>query len=294
MSYKIDGSSHRNGIEGEWKVLKFLNNKENFEFIASSINKVNDTKRNFLDFNFIQKGGTQNRVDIQCLSNNIGISIKSKKKSNGKYKGTFDLINTSNFNNLCFDNHLFKNAIKEWDEWVGILSSTQKGGFSYYEIESHTKVLINRILNNMNHHQIENVFQKIALMEIDVIDIIRNYKETTLEEVSPSDLCFLKKNWYTIESETFSDHTIINPTNKSSAFIKNKDNSDSVFRIRISLNNGVRALMRATGIEEKIQGKNNSSVLALKIQVDKVQQIITCYDVNFNNNETKITKRLKL
>lgn len=82
MSYKIDGSSHRNGIEGAWKVLKFLNNEENFEFIASSINKVNDTKRNFLDFNFIQKGGTQNRADIQCLSNNIGISIKSKKKSN--------------------------------------------------------------------------------------------------------------------------------------------------------------------------------------------------------------------
>lgn len=51
--------------------------------------------------------------------------------------------------------------------------------------------------------------------------------------------------------------------------------------------------MRATGIEEKIPEKNNSSVLTIKIQVDKVQQIITCYDMNFNNDETKITKRLK-
>lgn len=67
---------------------------------------------------------------------------------------------------------------------------------------------------------------------------------------------------------------------KNSSFIKYQDGSSSVFRIRVVLNNGTSALLRQYRLLEPDPNKNNSSVLTLKMQVDKVKEIINKYDVN--------------
>lgn len=277
MVYKNDGTPHKNGIEGENVIVIFFNDKLNYDFISSSINRSMDTNKIFKPFNFVKKGGTQNRVDIFCENNNVSISIKTKKKEKNKYKGTFDLINTSCLEDFTCENKEYFKSIDNWLNWTEKIKNKR---YSYLEIKKEVENYCRSILNEINGKQIENIFKRISEIEGNNIEVIRDYKDSVNEKIEEKSIHFLKYNWFNEEFKNTIDKTQNINSSKTSAFIKTIDGKNSFFRIRVVTNNGVSALMRGLGILSKIGGKNNNSQMTLKIQVDKVLEVIKKYDVN--------------
>lgn len=277
MAYKTDGTPHYNGINGEDAVLIYFNDKLNYDFISTSINKALSKNEKFKPFNFIKKGGTQNREDIFCINNQISISVKSKKKQNKTYKGTFDLINTSSIRNFICSNEKYDKRINEWFTWLENIKNKE---YSYSNIKKEVENYCRLILNSINGTQIKQIFLKIFEMEGSNIEVIRDYSNSINESITNDCLHFLKHSWFNEEFEKNIDENQNISSSKTSAFIKTKNGENSVFRIRVVTNNGVSALMRELGISPKINGKNNNSSLTLKIQVDKVMEVINKYDFN--------------
>lgn len=277
MVYKTDGSPHYNGIMGEDVVLIYFNDKLNYDFISTSINKALGKNEKFKPFNFIKKGGTQNREDIFCINNQISISVKSKKKQNKTYKGTFDLINTSSIRDFICNNENYDKRINEW--FTG-LETIKNNEHSYSNVKKKVENYCKLILNSINGTQIKQIFLKIREMEGSNIEVIRDYSNSINESITDDCLHFLKHSWFNEEFQKNIDENQNISSSKTSAFIKTKNGENSVFRIRVVTNNGVSALMRGLGISPKINNKNNNSSLTLKIQVDKVMEVVNKYDVN--------------
>lgn len=279
MVYKIDGSSHKNGVAGEESLLKFFNDENNFSFISNSLKKWGKVE-NFQKFNFIFRGGTQNREDIYCANNDIKISIKTKKKINNIYKGTFDLINTSSLSKVISkDNIKCLKLIKEWED---LLKEAKKNkNLNKQSVKNIVSKYCNSMLNTITGADIKSIFNAILLKEKDVIEVIRDYKNEVFESIEKSDLHFLEYHWFEKELNTNIDLKQKITSNKNSSFIKNINDENGLFRIRIVLNNGLSALMRELNLETKLKNKNNTSSLTIKIQVDKIREVIDKYDLNY-------------
>lgn len=282
MVYKIDGSSHNNGVKSEKIFVNFLNNKENFEFISDSLNKALGSNIKFHEFNFVHKGGTKSRDDVLCLNNNIKLSLKTKKLNGKKYKGTFDLINTSDLTELIFYNVEFEKAISEWNIFK---TKIRDDKVNEKIVRNAVSESYKKILNTITIDQLNSIFNKIEKLEDDNIEVIRDYVIDVSEPITKNNVHFLEKNWFIKEFKNEVDHNQKISTSKTSSFLMNKDNTNGIFRIRVVLNNGVSALLREVGISQKIKGKNNNSLITIKIQVDKVREVVEKYDVNIKNNK---------
>lgn len=283
--FKNDGSSHENGTKGEESILLFLNDEKNFDFVKKSIKKVLDKEIKF-NFEFQKKGGTTNRQDLYDSKNDISISVKSKKiDKNQKYKGTFDLLNTSSIEELVdkkdtnFYNSLF--------EYVNSLNFyKEKKEISRNEFEKVIKEKIKKMVNNINFEIINNIFKKIIDLDKNIITVIRDYSRDINEDITKNDLHFLSDDWIFKEIQNISKKQE-NKTDKQSFRLLNKDNEYSVFRIRIALNNGINSLMEQLKMI-KTQNKNKNSKLTFKIQVDGVKNVVEKYDVNLNEDKKLI------
>lgn len=278
MAYKTDGSPHLNGITGENLVLEFFNNPENYDFLCKSLKKILK-RENYKKFNFEHKGGTTQRSDIYDSSNNVRISIKSKKYDNNKYKGTFDLINTSKILDYIEKNN--EKSIIAIENYKNYLKNSQDKSKEINETKFRQEIKnhLVKMFNSLNGSVTNLLFQTIIDVEKNVIDVIRDYKNNVNETINKSDIHFLKKNWIDQEFEKIDINQQFN-TNKKSEFILNKDGTKSCFRFRVELNNGISALMANLNLKPKTKGKNAHSSLTFKIQVDKVKEIVDRYDVN--------------
>lgn len=282
MAYKTDGSSHSNGVVGEDSLLKFFNSPENFTYVNKLLRKWDPTKK-LKNFNFISKGGTQNREDIYCVNNDTRISIKTKKKVNDKYKGTFDLINTSSLSKVISKNNVeFLRLIHEWEDWLSKIRNNKNLSKEY--VKSTVEKFYNSILNTITGDDINSIFNIILSKEENVVEVIRDYRYSVFEEVKPADLHFLEYHWFKKELDNNIDLDQKITSEKNSSFIKDINGENSVFRIRIVLNNGIDALMRSLNLKPHLKNKNNTSSLTIKIQVDKVKEVIEKYDLNKNVN----------
>lgn len=282
MVYKIDGSSHKNGVAGEQSLLTFFNDINNFSYISDSLKKWGAIKE-FKKFNFISKGGTKNREDIYCVNNDIKISIKTKKKINNSYKGTFDLINTSSLlNTISKDNIECIDLINEWDNWLK--EAKDNKNLNRQNVKNVVYKTYKSILNAITGDDIKSIFDVIKLKEKDVIEVIRDYKNEVTETIEKCDLHFLEYHWFKKELNANIDLNQKIVSDKNSSFIKNIDGQNGIFRVRIVLNNGISALMRELNLEPKSKNKNNNSSLTIKIQVDKIKEVVDKYDLSKKPN----------
>ena len=274
--YKTKGEPHKYGINGEQQVLNFLNDPLNFNFVYSSIKHFLANK-NINKFQFVLKGNTSNREDISDDINNIKISIKTKKIEGKNYKGTFDLLNTSSIQNYMKSNLNCLNKLDEYNNFLNSLKNNTE--YNINSLKQKINKYCNEILNLITGKEILEIFDEISKLEKNLIVLIRDYKGDNLDNINYDDLHFLHYEWLEKEIKKIDPNQIIK-SNKKSAFIKNIDGTNSIFRIRVTLNNGVSALSRELNILPKIKTGNNTSKLTFKIQLDKVKYLVDNYDVS--------------
>ncbi|MFV8414322.1 hypothetical protein ACNQ2B_02675 [Mycoplasma sp. Z707] len=274
--YKTDGSSHNNGVNGESSILRFLNDEKNFIKLKEIFEKHYNIKILY-SFNFNHRGGTKNREDVYDENNKIKISIKSKKKTN-KYKGTFDLLNTSRL--LAYtdlDNLNFNKSLGRYEKTLKYISENKISDKAI--VSNYVNAAIFDIFENLDNGVVPKIFKNIDNIEKNIITVIRDYKSSISEVVTFDKLHFLKNNWFSNEMNIISSNKVVVENKKKSGRIHYTNGQLSPFRLRITLNNGVGALMVSLGVAPRIEGKNTSSSLTFKIQVDDISEIIRKYEI---------------
>ncbi|SJZ65573.1 hypothetical protein [Mycoplasmopsis verecunda] len=273
--FKTDGSPHKSGVNGEIALLKFLNNPSNFTYLSRLFSKYyfhNIEK----PFKFILKGGTQNRADLYCENNNISLSVKTKKFTNNKYHGTFDLLNTSMILKYTeLNNFKFNKALGKYE---AILKKIQTENITNRQaVDPLINDSINNILISLDGSVISKMFTSIHRLEKDVIDVIRDYTNDINDDISLDDLHFLDKNWLKKEAALLEDTDSFQTQNKSIRLLYSTG-TKSPFRLRVALNNGITALLVMLNVMPKVQNKNSKSVLTFKIQVDDISYLVQKYE----------------
>jgi len=249
--FKKDGSTHHSGIQNEHSIVEFLNK------IDSVIgNHIRPTKDHILT----HKGGTQSKADAVVINTitsqeEFTLSIKNHKT------GTFDWLNsTKGFPEEI--QHLLKERTKEIRDSY---KNHENIEISRTELDTMFATVLGELKNNDSF--IKNILKSIYDKYTDGI-IIRQEKENQVIYFDKSQLT---------ELQVFNDYSYSLKHNEGtcSAQIMRKNSSHSSeqeeinthLRIRLVLNNGVNALVGTSS-------KNKNSVPCLKIQQDRVDELI--------------------
>lgn len=293
MVYKIDGSSHKNGVKSEIEVSNFLNEFslsgwKQKKLLIDAIKKASGLKL-IKDLNFKHTGTTKNIDDILEIKNNLKISLKTRQRKNT----TIDLINTSKLENIISkENITFYMILKEFEDYKKDLRNRILLEIPDKKIvRKDIKSIYIRLLNSLSEKDIHNLFSKIQQGKPDITLIREKYSEA--KKLRFNNLYFLEHNWLEKEVKQIAKKQSFT-NEKGSEFIKYQNGANSPFRIRIALNNGISALLKEKGITQSGKAKNTNSCLTLKIQIDRVQEIINKYSISTNNHykdEIQIKKK---
>jgi len=242
MGFRTDGSSHENGIKNEVRVANKL------EQIATNL-----FPNIGHGYQVILKGGTQNKADVVIVSNSgeIPISIKNKKSLKA---GSYDYVNSSAALKNCVPLQSIPSKIKLVDitqsvptvrkEVSNILNNAMKGITS-----SSLTTILNEHVNAKNRGMVVIISDR-----QNKTDYKFNFDDMPLK--------------YSIENHT---PKLKWGRGKTSAKIVFEDNCGNILdhniRIRVVLNNGIKALM---GLSKS----NKSSNPVIKIQQDRVNKVI--------------------
>lgn len=293
MVYKIDGSSHKNGVKSEIEVSCFLNEfnlsgLEQKKLLINAIRRSSGLKE-LKNLNFQHTGTTKRIDDILEINNKLKISLKTRQKKNT----TIDLINTSKLEDVIDKKNItFFMIINEFEEYKESLRNRiSLEIIDKKNVHKNIKSIYIRLLNSLTGNDINNLFNKICQRKADITLIREKHKEK--KGLDFDNLHFLEHNWFEKEFSKIAKEQ--NFTNKKgSEFIKYQNGENSPFRIRIALNNGISALLKEKGITESGKQKNTNSSLTLKIQIDRVYEIINKYSISLNKEykeQIKIQKK---
>jgi hypothetical protein len=235
MSFPSDGRNHIDSINVEKSMPKYKKQYESY--YGKTIKDITHI------------GGTQTVIDFKIEFNDGTVLNKSLKKKKRLDNGSFDYVNTSDFNKS-----LIPNSFSVYEKYKGINDKTKKNVL----IESICEDLIN-MDNNVITELIKNkVIDKYR--KINGLDIVETNTDKLYINIEPG---FFKK----IEDGGYFE---INNSNKKQMSYKlnlyDKDGnlqSDTGLRIRLHLNNGWT---------KWFHGK--SSNLVIKIQQDKVNKLL--------------------
>lgn len=259
MGYSKDGSSHKNGVKNEEFVVDILN-----VWIKQkgSINFFDECNVN----SFELRGGTKSKDDAWGLDNNqnkiFGITIKNHKVKGG----TFDFINSSNFEHLLevgVANEL-KNHINELK-----LENKEKINHDHLPVDKIVSIAREQIKQYSNY-VLENKVRDMQLKKI----LKKIYEDEpqllAINNVPAKELCLLWKkdrndlnNFMLFNNSDFFELKTKKNAKDSKTIFKN--NVDTDIRLRIVLNNGVNAFL---GVGKS---KNQNASLTFKLQNDNVQ-----------------------
>ncbi len=276
MAYNTKGDSHKQGVLNEEKITDKLNNYLKDEIrkqeIADAFKLEDD------EFRFVHVGGTSDKSDMNILGkNNKELSTVSIKKNNEK--STFDLLNTSKIDDYIDPQNKDYIALKNLiEENKGILNGKDLNENYYKKLrkgfESKMKKLANKILNSICHDEIRNILFNLFKSDCDNM-MISNFTKGSagLESELLQYVVISKDDRYDYSSYLDSSAKLSledNGKDTASKFIQ-INGEKGPLRLRLVLNNGVGALM---GKNWNKKGKNKTSVLTIKIQVDKVAEVI--------------------
>jgi hypothetical protein len=213
MGYKIDGSSHRDGVNGEHSLIHMINTDPKFSCVREKLGKLE------------HRGGTKNTADA-VSDRGLRISIKTKNSNSG----SFDWLN--------------KSYVYEHDGSKELLEDIKK----YYKThgdEKSVRCMINQLSN----------------MLIKFTDVSK-YTDHIIDNYDCDYVCinFVKKRHFLMFhkselKELFgSCKNFVEPAKtNTSCIIPGSRN----LRIRLVLNNGVRAIL------------DKGSYLCIKLQQDR-------------------------
>ena len=254
MGFKTDGSSHHNGIRNEKDIVDFINNH------SISIKSCLIGGGNMEENRIIHRGGTQTKSDIEIVDS-ANIVVKTISVKNHK-QGSFDWCNSTKYLNKYVNVDKIK-MMK--DRLVEIQEKFKANETNIDKVRREVEDLLGDILHNgIMHAEIMGILQGAYENNCDVIlvndvksDEIVYFERDKLEELKTFEyyVYYLKKTRAKTSAQIW---------RKS---IETGDEINTHLRIRLTLNNGVNALL---GLSDK----NKISVPSLKLQQDKVDLLL--------------------
>lgn len=242
MAFRTDGSSHENGIKNEVRVANKL------------MSSAPDLFPNLSDdFEVELKGGTQNKADVSIIDGQIEIPISIKNKKRLK-TGSYDLVNSSagldQFDSLS----TVKSDIKNIDITTSVSTVRRK-----------VNSILHEGLKGLKTSELRDFLREHINQKNEGFTVVISDRETQKDYKFNYDDLPLK-------------HSIDNHTpklkwgrGKTSCKVVFEDDQGNVhdhnIRVRVTLNNGVKALM---GISKS----NKASIPSIKIQQDKVHKVV--------------------
>ena len=277
MPYNTNGGSHRDGVSNEKKIVAHLNASN-----GASLNLPALFGQEGLQF--IQIGGTKSVSDMDILSSTgakvCGVSIKNHKQ------GSYDYVNTSKLQRYLPD--IAATSIKG-----GIVAIREKYKGDESKVEQAKKEVEDILVSGWEF--ITSDVLKSILQAINV----RNPKLVMINDIKDKKLkCYHESSFTELSAEPYkatNTYDLKSTRAKGSRQIT-RNGVNTNLRIRIVLNNGVEALLDTKiiklkrqlktaidsgvnaeiikKIEKKIKTVNRNSSVTIKIQQDKVNDVL--------------------
>lgn len=249
MPYNTTGASHRDGVSNEKKIVDFLNATN-----GGSL-RLNELFGESLQF--VQIGGTKSVSDMDIFRAEsgdrvCGVSIKNHKQ------GSFDYVNTSRLGD-----YLPEESVNRIREGILGIRTAHFGEEEKIGVARNAKnALLEAEFVNLTNDVIKSLLQKIN---------VRNPKLIMVNDVRHKKLkCYHESAFTELATEPYKEDNVYSlkkGRGKTSRQILRNGVSTNL-RVRIELNNGVKALLGGFGA-----GNKNSSV-TIKVQQDSVDKVL--------------------
>ena len=243
--YKIDGSSHKDGIKNEQSLIENLKSGTAQRLYP----ELSD------DFKVIKRGGTRFKQDMEIVDGDQTILISAKKKDEIN-KGSFDWVNSSSVIKSIPCLREFANTVKNIGKLHSLKGTAKLGVLT----ASH------KALNELTSSDVSTILQEhVSNKNKDMKVIISETSTGTNWEYNFQDSPL---------NNSIKNHTPVIQLGDGidSAKIIFKDDRGNKFdhgiRIRIVTNNGIGALIGQSK-------SNNSSIAVVKIQQDNIPGLIS-------------------
>ena len=255
MPYNTDGGSHRDGVSNEKKIVNHLN-ADNGKSL--NLDKMFENE----GLRFVQIGGTKSVSDMDILTAQdeklSGTSIKNHKEGSA----TFDYINTSKLGD-----YLPEEVVTSMRDGIAAIKEEFYGDKTQAQKNSPARLRKNAVMATAWEHITSDDIKKILQVinsrnpELMMINDIKNkklkcYRESAFTELSSEP--YKASNTYALR---------IPPRGAMESRQITRNGELTNLRIRITLNNGVTALL---GIGSKKKPSNP----VIKIQQDNVDAVL--------------------
>ena len=242
MAFKTDGSSHHNGVTNETNTIEILNEKKIYPAIVE------------------KRGGTKLKED--AVAGCKKISIKRKADIT---QGSFDWLNTTTHTHMFGDSfNEFLGKIKSFRE----LSSNITSDKEFVEmVRDAFNQVCESALNNLTAEQLTEIIQTGMVEPLKGFDVIVNDIQTKdIYKFNADDhpvVKYLSEGYVPTLTKVREDAT----TSRKVVFIKNGQQRDCGFRIRVTSNNGINAFLGNSRA-------NKNSRIVIKLQQDNLPQLL--------------------
>ena len=250
MPYNTDGGSHRDGVSNERNIVTSLN--------ATHGHSLNlHILFNCLLLQFVQIGGTRSVSDMDILNAEgvklSGVSIKNHKQ------GSYDYVNTSKLGD-----YLPEEVVTAIKDGISAIKEQFAGDESRLpEARRAVEAVLEAAWEQMNSDVLKKILQVISFRNPKLIMIndirarkLKCYHEAAFTEISSEP--YKASNTYALRTP---------PRGAKSSRQITRNGEVTNLRIRIVLNNGVKALLG-------LSTSNNSSIPVIKIQQDRVDAVL--------------------
>ncbi len=265
MAYQNDGTSHHEGIKNEKEVLEWLIKKYRDQ---ENILNLPIQKSEFRRVSFSALGGTSNKADIIVKYFNPAInalesksiSVKKKTYDGEKIHGTFDLVNTSKIDD--YENYFNVESLKRFlDDYISEYKSSENKELTFKKYEKLYPITANNgFAGGKISHFIKKINEILCETDFFILTFTKNKKIERIFVGESKNLLY--------DAHLFFDYRQLKVASSRRIYESRDKNvySKTPFRIRLSLNNGINAVVGRGG-----EGKNQTSVWTIKVQVDDVK-----------------------
>jgi hypothetical protein len=238
--FKTDGSVHHGGVKNEDQTIKILNEMGIYDELVE------------------KRGGTTQKADAAAGDNQISI-----KRKEGITNGSFDWFNTSKYNDVLGDTfNSFLSNVKELRTMPKDLIQDDE---FVLKVRDNFNQLCESALDNLTSDQIIDILNR-GLVDANAgFDVVVTDTKTDTLHIFDAD----QHPAVGYINQGFS--AVLQGNGKSSRKVLFSDGInvyDCGLRIRVTSNNGINAFL---GLSKA----NNNSQVVIKLQQDKVKQLLT-------------------
>ena len=238
--FKTDGSVHHGGVKNEDQTIKILNEMGIYDELVE------------------KRGGTTQKADAAAGDNQISI-----KRKEGITNGSFDWFNTSKYNDVLGDTfQSFLSNVKELRSMPKDLIGDDE---FILKVRDSFNTLCELSLDTLTSDQIIDILRR------GLVDANAGFDVVVTDTKTDTLYVFGAEQHPVVEYINQGFSAILQGKGKSSRKVLFSDGInvyDCGLRIRITSNNGINAFL---GLSKA----NNNSQVVIKLQQDKVKQLLT-------------------